>query len=418
MWKSNLVSGSQRIESESSETSSSWFRTLVNGIAQQESDVTLIGRRNTDPAEDENGSPDGPSGMIRIEAHRLVLSAASPYFAAMFSRWTRETELETPIRGVDPQALQHIVKFIYGKERMPMKIDESYSREELVRLIQTADMLQMEEMKDVTLVGGQGTYNEIRMNAYIAVVRQASPWFAKLALKCCTDDEEQWPHGKRGVMTVIGKDPTLWKLVFQFIYDDFLLDAAAAAEALEEKIQTRSDVIRLISMAGALEMDSVKELGCKMLVRHTDSSNVIETLDVINGALGDEADNEHRTQVTRLMFEWLPEVTADYNQNAELPWADIKNFLNNWKTTLELSEEQAYTYAVDHWVLGAVAADGRTDPKRLKRIPDIYGLLDLNRMDRKFLAETVAKRDVPLWDKKDGVCSALVVEAMRRHLVT
>ena len=53
----------------------------------------------------------------RIPAHRLVLSAASDYFEAMFTNDVREaTEEEVKMQDVDPDALQALVEYMYTGE--------------------------------------------------------------------------------------------------------------------------------------------------------------------------------------------------------------------------------------------------------------------------------------------------------------
>ena len=53
-------------------------------------------------------------GAKRIPAHRLVLSAASDYFAAMFTSDVREATMEEiKMKDVDPDALAAIVNYAY-----------------------------------------------------------------------------------------------------------------------------------------------------------------------------------------------------------------------------------------------------------------------------------------------------------------
>ena len=54
------------------------------------------------------------AGQRRLPAHRLVLSAASDYFAAMFTNDVREATMEEiKMKDVDPDALAAIVNFAY-----------------------------------------------------------------------------------------------------------------------------------------------------------------------------------------------------------------------------------------------------------------------------------------------------------------
>lgn len=53
-------------------------------------------------------------GHQQIPAHRLVLSASSDYFAAMFTNDVREaTQTEIRMKDVDPDALVALVKYMY-----------------------------------------------------------------------------------------------------------------------------------------------------------------------------------------------------------------------------------------------------------------------------------------------------------------
>jgi len=53
-------------------------------------------------------------GNKRIPAHRLVLSAASDYFAAMFTNDVREATMEEiKMSDVDPDAMAAIVNYAY-----------------------------------------------------------------------------------------------------------------------------------------------------------------------------------------------------------------------------------------------------------------------------------------------------------------
>ena len=54
------------------------------------------------------------AGDRRIAAHRLVLSSASDYFEAMFTNDVVEaTQSEVNIHDVDPDALEHLVQYMY-----------------------------------------------------------------------------------------------------------------------------------------------------------------------------------------------------------------------------------------------------------------------------------------------------------------
>jgi BTB/POZ domain len=72
------------------------------------------------------------NGTRRIPAHRIVLSSASDYFAAMFTSDVREaTQNEVNMRDVDPDAMVALVKYMYDGQyhRHSLKIytDSYYS---------------------------------------------------------------------------------------------------------------------------------------------------------------------------------------------------------------------------------------------------------------------------------------------------
>jgi|JYMV01.1.fsa_nt_gi kelch-like protein 1/4/5 len=54
------------------------------------------------------------AGNKRIPGHRLVLSAASDYFAAMFTNDVREAKMEEIVmKDVDPESMEAIVNYAY-----------------------------------------------------------------------------------------------------------------------------------------------------------------------------------------------------------------------------------------------------------------------------------------------------------------
>ena len=54
------------------------------------------------------------AGQRRISAHRIVLSAASDYFAAMFTNNVREaTQEEIKMKDVDADALASLIEYMY-----------------------------------------------------------------------------------------------------------------------------------------------------------------------------------------------------------------------------------------------------------------------------------------------------------------
>ena len=58
------------------------------------------------------------AGQRRIPAHRIVLSASSDYFSAMFMNDVREaSQDEITLQDVDSEALNSLVQYMYtGKE--------------------------------------------------------------------------------------------------------------------------------------------------------------------------------------------------------------------------------------------------------------------------------------------------------------
>lgn len=68
----------------------------------------------TDPPRSQDKSIDEVSPMVKIPAHRVILAAASDYFAAMFGNEVKEaSETEIWIRNVEPHALQTLINYIY-----------------------------------------------------------------------------------------------------------------------------------------------------------------------------------------------------------------------------------------------------------------------------------------------------------------
>ncbi|XP_002741110.1 kelch-like protein 5 [Saccoglossus kowalevskii] len=80
------------------------------------------------------------AGDMKIPAHRLVLSAVSDYFAAMFTNDVREArEEEIELHGVDPEALRSLIKYSYTG-RLDLK------EETVESLLSTACILQLSEV--------------------------------------------------------------------------------------------------------------------------------------------------------------------------------------------------------------------------------------------------------------------------------
>ena len=53
-------------------------------------------------------------GDVSIHAHRIVLSAASDYFSAMFTNNVREAnQMEIKMQDVDPTAMSQLIEYMY-----------------------------------------------------------------------------------------------------------------------------------------------------------------------------------------------------------------------------------------------------------------------------------------------------------------
>ena len=67
------------------------------------------------------------AGTKRIPAHRLVLTAASDYFAAMFTSDVREASMnEIKMKDVDPEALAALVNYTYTGKLNVLNIEFTY----------------------------------------------------------------------------------------------------------------------------------------------------------------------------------------------------------------------------------------------------------------------------------------------------
>ncbi|XP_066287651.1 kelch-like protein 18 [Branchiostoma lanceolatum] len=78
----------------------------------------------------------------RFPCHRLVLSAASPYFRAMFTNGMAESRQTTVVlRGLDAAMFGEILSYIYSGT-LHVSLDK------VQRLYQTADLLQLDYVRD------------------------------------------------------------------------------------------------------------------------------------------------------------------------------------------------------------------------------------------------------------------------------
>lgn len=82
-------------------------------------------------------------GGTEIKSHKMILSAQSPVFSAMFNHETMKetTENRVVIQDVDAEVAQQMLEFIYTN-KMPRKIDEFADR-----LMVVAQKYQMEKLK-------------------------------------------------------------------------------------------------------------------------------------------------------------------------------------------------------------------------------------------------------------------------------
>ena len=80
-------------------------------------------------------------GNTRIHAHKIVLSASSPYFRAMFTGELVESkQTEIVIRDIDEQAMEMIVDFCYTSK---ITVDEK----SVQNLLPAACLLQVNNLK-------------------------------------------------------------------------------------------------------------------------------------------------------------------------------------------------------------------------------------------------------------------------------
>jgi kelch-like protein 20 len=81
-------------------------------------------------------------GSSRIRAHKIILSASSPYFRAMFTNELAESrQSEITIRDIDETAMEMLVDFCYSSK---ITIDEK----SVQTLLPAACLLQLQEVQD------------------------------------------------------------------------------------------------------------------------------------------------------------------------------------------------------------------------------------------------------------------------------
>lgn len=53
---------------------------------------------------------------VEVPAHKMVLAACSPYFHAMFTSFEESRQERIVLQGIDPQALQLLIDYVYSSE--------------------------------------------------------------------------------------------------------------------------------------------------------------------------------------------------------------------------------------------------------------------------------------------------------------
>jgi kelch-like protein 20 len=81
-------------------------------------------------------------GNSKIKAHKIILSASSPYFRAMFTNELAESKQnEITLKDIDEQAMEMLIEFCYSSK---ITIDEK----SVQTLLPAACLLQMQEIQD------------------------------------------------------------------------------------------------------------------------------------------------------------------------------------------------------------------------------------------------------------------------------
>ena len=78
---------------------------------------------------------------LEIPAHKMVLAACSPYFYAMFTGFTERDSSRVVLQGLDPEALQILVEYVYTSE-----VD--VTEDNVQCLLPAANLLQLTDVRD------------------------------------------------------------------------------------------------------------------------------------------------------------------------------------------------------------------------------------------------------------------------------
>lgn len=78
---------------------------------------------------------------IEVPAHKMVLAACSPYFYAMFTSFEESKQERITLQGVDSQALQLLIEYVYSSE-------VHVTEENVQVLLPAANLLQLTDVRD------------------------------------------------------------------------------------------------------------------------------------------------------------------------------------------------------------------------------------------------------------------------------
>ena len=78
---------------------------------------------------------------LEVQAHKMVLAACSPYFYAMFTGFTEKESSRVTLQGLDPEALQTLVDYVYTSL---VEVTE----ENVQSLLPAANLLQLGDVRD------------------------------------------------------------------------------------------------------------------------------------------------------------------------------------------------------------------------------------------------------------------------------